>query len=136
MSRPSPDDKLIDLMICAEALFLNAVKNELTFRLALNAALLLGDSSKQKREVFSFFKAAYDKRSSLVHGKKSYLDNQKDFETLNLTVDQLTEHLQTAILKMLEMALDPNGPAEIIDWDSLMFSEAADGFEPQMQNPL
>lgn len=129
MSRPLPDDKLIDLMICAEALFLKIDKNELTFRLALNAALLLSDDSKQRKVIFKFFKDAYSMRSSLVHGSKSYLDNAEDLDKLNRTVNQLAEHLRMAILKMLERARDPHAPVEIIDWTSLIFSETSDESE-------
>lgn len=129
MSRQLPDDKLIDLMICAEALFLKIDKNELTFRLAFNAAQLLGEGPVQKREVFNFFKKAYAMRSTLVHGSKSYLDNAKDSQELSHTANRLGEYLQTSIQKMLVLAHDPHAPAGIVDWESLMFSAPSNEFQ-------
>jgi Apea-like HEPN len=125
MSRPALDDKLIDLMICAEALFLPDGNAELTFRLAHRAALLLGDNPKHQKEIFDFFKAAYGKRSTIVHGNKSLLNDAKDIVDLNETITQLSEYLRKSILKMLEIALHPQAPNELINWTELMFPDTA-----------
>jgi Apea-like HEPN len=99
--------------------------SELTFRLAHRAALLLGDNSKHQKEIFDFFKAAYGKRSTIVHGNKSLLNDAKDIVDLNETITQLSEYLRKSILKMLEIALHPQAPNEVIKWTELMFPETS-----------
>ena len=123
MTRTSLDDKLIDLMICAEAIFLRVEQNELSDKLAYRAALLLGKSSEQQKEIFKFFKEAYTMRSKVVHGSKSYMREAKDAEKLAATATELAEHLRNAILNMLDLALNPQAPSELIDWKVLMFPE-------------
>ncbi|MFH2211585.1 MAG: hypothetical protein ABIJ01_08110 [Pseudomonadota bacterium] len=125
MSRPSLDDKLIDLMISAEAIFLRVDQNELTYKLAHRAALLLGTNSSQQKEIFKFINDAYSMRSKVVHGAKSYTKEPRDIEKLSITISRLSELLRESILKMLAIALDPHAPSELIDWKDLMFPEVA-----------
>lgn len=124
LSRPSLDDKLIDLMICAEALFLRVEQNELTHKLAYRAALLLGENSIQQREIFKFMGEAYSMRSKVVHGAKSYTQNPKDSEQLSSIITRLSELLRLALLKMLAIALNSQTSSELIDWKDLMFRGA------------
>lgn len=126
--RPSLDDRLIDLMICAEAIFLRVESNELTYKLAHRAALFLGGNASSKKEVFKFFTDAYSMRSKVVHGSKSYLVEPKDIENLTQTTSKLSEHLREAILKMLAIAMCPHAPSELIDWKDLMFSSEANAY--------
>lgn len=121
MTRPSLDDKIIDLMICAEALFLRTEHSELTHQLAYRAALLLGENSAKKKELYKFFREAYAMRSKVVHGAKSYTRDSKDIEQLSTTATKLAELLRRATLKMLTLAVDPQAPKELIDWSDLMF---------------
>jgi len=73
--RIQEDDRLLDLMISAEALYLKDTgspqdKGELKFRLALRAASW-ADPSKvgmTKPEVYKLMKSAYDARSAVAHG--------------------------------------------------------------------
>lgn len=124
MSRPSLDDKLIDLMISAEAIFLRVDNNELTYKLAHRAALLLGKNSIQQKEIFKFLKDAYSMRSKVVHGANSYAKEPRDIEKLTNTICRLTEIIRESILKMLELALNPHVSSELIDWNDLMFPDA------------
>ncbi len=73
--RIQEDDRLLDLMISAEALYLSDTgspqdKGELKFRLALRAASWADPSkiSMTKTEVYKLMKNAYDARSSIAHG--------------------------------------------------------------------
>lgn len=125
MSRPSLDDKLIDLMICAEALFLRVEMNELTYKLAHRAALLLGENPSQQIDIFKFIKDAYSMRSKVVHGNTSYTRDPKDAERLSSTITKLSELLRQSILKMLALALNPQAPSELINWNDLMFGGIA-----------
>lgn len=121
MTRLSLDDKLIDLMICAEALFLQDGNSELTYKLSHRAALFLGENQDEQKVIFKFFKGAYDMRSKVVHGTKSYLQIPKDAELLTSTTVKLAEHLRNTILKMLDLALRPQSTSKLVDWEELMF---------------
>jgi hypothetical protein len=99
-ARTSLEDKLIDLVISAEALFSPSREGELKFRIAQRAALLLGADSDQRRRVMKLFRDAYDARSALVHGDPS------PFETGKFTVaalEALGEDVRVAILRMVTL---------------------------------
>jgi putative transposase len=71
--RDRPDDRLVDLMIAAESLFLcseddPANRGELRYRLALRAAFFIDSRDYSRREVFNHMRKAYDNRSAIVHG--------------------------------------------------------------------
>jgi len=125
LSRPSLDDKLIDLMICAEAIFLRVEKGELTYKLAYRAALLLGENPVQQKDIFKFIGEAYDMRSKVVHGNKSFTQDSTGSERLNLIITRLSELLRQSLLKMLALALNPQATRDLIDWKDLMFRETA-----------
>lgn len=123
MSRPSLDDKLIDLMISAESIFLDTDKNELTFRLSHRVALLLGGTAEEQKELFIFMKKTYGMRSKVVHGSKSYLNDPHDVEELSQTINRLSEIIRRSLLLMFDKALNPHAPNELIDWTEIMFSK-------------
>jgi hypothetical protein len=65
------EDKLIDLLICAEALFLSEQTDwhgEITYRLSHRAAMFLQAKPEDRRTAFEFFREAYGVRSKIVHG--------------------------------------------------------------------
>lgn len=123
MTRTSLEDRLIDLMICAEAIFLRVDSNELSDKLAYRAALLLGKNSVNKKEIFKFFKDAYTLRSKVVHGSKSFVQDAKDADEQTSRIGTLSDHLRNAIVIMLDRALAPHSPEGLIDWKELMFPE-------------
>lgn len=123
LSRPLLDDKLIDLMICAEALLLRVEQNELTYKLAYRVALFIGGNPSQQKDIFKFIGEAYSMRSKVVHGTKSYTQDQKDIEALSSIITKLSELLRQALLKMLTLALNPQAPEVLIDWKDFMFKE-------------
>ena len=68
--RGNPIDSLLDDMIAAEAVLLPNMQNELSYRLASNAAQYLGgDDSNERRRLFDFYKDAYNARSKIAHGE-------------------------------------------------------------------
>jgi len=83
MERRNIEDKLIDYMIGFEALYLPDENNELTFRLSLRIAYLIGNK-KNRKEIFNFVKKMYATRSKIVHGNKYELtdDDIKNLEEL------------------------------------------------------
>ena len=69
----NPVDKVIDLGIALESLYLSGIesKNEIRFRFSLHAAWYLGENSKEHREgLMKKFKKIYDWRSAVVHTGK------------------------------------------------------------------
>jgi hypothetical protein len=70
MERSRVEDRFLDDMISAEALFIDeSSKSELRYRLSLRTAFALEPNDRTKRRaVFENMKKAYDIRSALAHG--------------------------------------------------------------------
>ncbi len=71
--RERDDDRIVDLMIAAESLFLSDSggekdRGEIRFRLALRSAYFVESPAYTRRQIFNHMKAAYDLRSAIVHG--------------------------------------------------------------------
>jgi hypothetical protein len=64
------EDKIVDLLISAEALFLSSdsYTGEVKYRLSLRASLFLATEGDVRQAIFDRMKAAYDLRSAVVHG--------------------------------------------------------------------
>ena len=73
IDRTSLADAVVDHLIAAEALFLKDAgkpedRSELGFRLALRAALLLGEDAQDRVTIYRCMKRAYHVRSAVAHG--------------------------------------------------------------------
>jgi hypothetical protein len=68
--RRRSEDRLVDLMIAAEQLFLTGERLELGFKLALRAAFFLGSDASTRREIFTIMGNGYSARSDLVHANQ------------------------------------------------------------------
>jgi len=67
--RKRPDDKLVDLWIALEALFLKSSERmELTYKAALRIARFVGRDAPERVEIFEGMKNSYNARSRVVHG--------------------------------------------------------------------
>ena len=128
------EDKIVDLLIAAEALFLpNSIQSELKFRLRLNAAIYLSEFFP-KQQIFDDMGFAYDLRSSIVHGgdpeslvekiRKREVDRfGDDFKFLQFTV-RISEYIRIALIKMMRhVANTPSDPQ--IDWEKLLLGSVA-----------
>src|SRR5262249_29630803 len=117
--RHRPEDRLMDLMISAESLFLSDIgsTSEMSYRLALRFAHFAGLEGYSKKDAFRFMRNAYDARSSIVHG--GTLDGNKlkllngDPASLPRFVDEVESELRSTLHKAII-----NG---VHDWDSLIF---------------
>jgi hypothetical protein len=69
--RQSPGNKAIEGAICLEALLGDNDNRELTYKLALRAALLLATGLAARREIKEAVSRLYKLRSSTVHGRPS-----------------------------------------------------------------
>jgi hypothetical protein len=128
------EDKIIDLLIAAEAVLLSdGNKGELNYRLSLRAALLIGQDFESRKVVFDDLKLAYDLRSGLVHGgdAKSALKNIKknevstfgDENKINTFVFRIQEYIRIIIVKMIYKAYKSNEGNGLVDWEGLIFEE-------------
>lgn len=99
-------DRAIYLRICLESIFLtDGNKDQLRYRLALRAALFLGSTLDERRNIFKLIKDAYDITSSAVHNGK-FSKNDK-IEIL----DEAAKLAQTALIKLIEKGN--------VDWEDL-----------------
>lgn len=103
--RVDDSDKLIDLMIAFEALYLKGVKGELAFRLAARAATHLGNNAKERTSIFDLLKKVYDLRSEIVHGEITDLSKHrliaKDGWSLKEILDELSRLMRDAFQSIL-----------------------------------
>ena len=101
--RQGAEDRIIDSMVAFENLLLPE-RSELSLRLSVRAANLLGESSSEKHEIFNFFMKAYDVRSKIAHGE-SIPETVKIKQNETITLDDLSIRLQNylrrAIVKLL-----------------------------------
>jgi hypothetical protein len=72
--RRTREDALIDLWIAFEALLLPDGNQELSHRVALRIARLVGQSGPDRQAAFKLAKESYAARSRVVHGEQSKVD--------------------------------------------------------------
>lgn len=106
--RENPIDSLLDDMIAAEAVLLPKMQNELSYRLASNAAQYLGgDDRNERRRLFDFYKDAYNARSKIAHGETpDRLALRLDGVNVGLRQFELVfrESLRALLRRMIESA--------------------------------
>lgn len=77
-SRPDDLDAFIDLLVALEAAFGDRSPGETGYKIALRAALFLEDDVQERERTFKLLKAAYDKRSGVLHGRAVDADWVRD----------------------------------------------------------
>lgn len=124
--RVGAEDRLIDYMIAFEALYLNDTdaqgRGEMRFRLALRVAQLLRKQDQQRRSLYREMRAAYDMRSSIVHGDRG--DAPKvDGVVIPVEefVSRVENYLRESLLKFLKKAQEPNAKKKLVSWEDLLF---------------
>ncbi|MBC8552416.1 MAG: hypothetical protein H8D23_22540 [Candidatus Brocadiales bacterium] len=106
-SRDKIEDRLIDLVIGFESLYLVGINDELKFRLALRVSAHLGKiESLDRQKIYEIISSAYIIRSKLVHGVINDIKNSKEFKKGSWVkpsyfLDELTDLLRTAIFEIL-----------------------------------
>ena len=89
------EDRLIDQMIAFESLYLSDAQ-ELTYKLAMRVAFLLGDEPEERPLIFGGMKKAYRYRSSIVHG-----DEPPNRDELGVITTKTEEYLRRSIRAFL-----------------------------------
>lgn len=126
--RKDLEDKLIDMMIAFEALYLTD-NAELSYKLATRAAFILGIDKKksEQKEIYLFFKKAYAIRSEIVHGskhldqKKIKLPNGKEISVQEFIL-QLEDYLRQSILHFISLPMELSVKERTKYLDQIMFS--------------
>lgn len=117
-TRVKKEDALIDLMISAESLYLSTDQNELSYRIALNAALWSDVSINERHNVYLEFKKAYGLRSKLVHGSTA---SPKD-------ITAAIAFVKPVILNAVRKAFDQLGQnASVPDWEKMILESKGIG---------
>jgi Apea-like HEPN len=122
-------DRIVDLVIAAEALFLSDLddkyRGELRFRFALRAAKFVEHANYGEREIFRVMRQAYDARSAIVHGgspKETALPDNPS-ASLPTFIDAIEELVRLALRKALSMKEEGKKVHQAEYWDSLVLSK-------------
>ncbi len=109
-------DRIFEAHILLEYLFCTGHSHELSFRIALNAALFISSNFTDFELNFNIFKEYYKIRSSAIHGR-NWEDNikelKKKFKGLNIKIyslDQLVDVLEEKLRLILRKLLDYEKP--------------------------
>ena len=121
----TPEDKIIDVAIALEALYLSDISEptELSFRLRLHAAWLLKKKIKDRKDLMKDISQIYEWRSSVVHkGKlpKKKISKKKKRpytqEEIKALITNAQDICRDSIMKILEDGKFP-------EWNSLILGE-------------
>lgn len=96
--RQRPEDQIVDLMIAAEALFGGSGTGEVLFKLSMRCAKFLGSSLEERKKINKDIKAAYERRSAIVHGGAI---KPTDIPT-NEILHELSQYVRKSIILMLK----------------------------------
>jgi hypothetical protein len=108
-SRNTDHEAIVDLAIAAEALFGPKSGGESTFRVSLNAALLLASNGEAGPAARRTFAELYGMRSAIVHGA----DVSKKSEEFHRIANEASEAMRKALrIAAIELNRDPNA----LDW--------------------
>jgi hypothetical protein len=123
--RHRPQDRLVDVLVAAESLYLTGGTTELSYRLALNAARYCDPQALQmtRRQIFDLMKDAYGIRSSLVHGGSPKAGNLKvrgDLARLDEVIAAIEDVVRQGLMQALDDATTGMWPP---DWTALLLSD-------------
>ncbi len=124
--RESIEDKIIDFLISAEAIFLSSggsFQGELKYRLSHRAAMFIEDEIEKQRKIFQFMQKAYDVRSAIVHGATPKLPKKEDGTPYSLDefCMDLEAYIRFSLNKTIKLASTAVSPSKILEWDTIIF---------------
>lgn len=133
--RSLPEDRLVDLLIGAESLFLHdatepAERGELRFRLALRGAMFVAHPAYSRRQVYQVLSRAYAARSAIVHGgeaRKTALPDAPDAD-LRRFVAAVEEILRLGLRRGIFLSARGEAGFGTADyWERLLFEDSMSG---------
>ena len=120
----NPVDKMIDLGIAFESLYVSDGSGEITFKLSVRAAWHLGKDKEHRNELLTKFGQIYGCRSNAVHSGK--LDETAKFGEERIPISEFIARAQDlcrqSIIKIIE---DEQSPDRAY-WNSLILSGEAE----------
>jgi len=123
-------DRIVDLVIAAEALFLGDLdekyRGELRFRFALRAAKFIEHPNYGEHDIYRVMRQAYDARSAIVHGGSPNDTRLPDNQSASLPtfIDAIEELVRLGLRKALSMREDGRKLRQAEYWDTLVFSKS------------
>ena len=96
-------DRLVDLRIALEALFIDSDSAELRFRLATTCARYLGETLEEKKRIYESVNGFYNVASQVIHGTEIADIRRADA----VLIDEVSTHCRNGILKLLERHEQP-----------------------------
>lgn len=123
------DDRIVDMVIAAEALFLSDLdekyRGELRFRFALRAAKFIEHPNYSEHDIFRVMRRAYDARSAIVHGGSPDDTRLPDNQTASLPtfIDVIESLVRLGLRKALSMKEDGKKLRQADYWDTLIFAK-------------
>jgi hypothetical protein len=128
--RQRVDDKIVDLMIAAEALFLGqdraSERGELRYRLSLRAALFTPSNDWSPRQLFNLYRTAYDARSTVAHGGSQERRELPDGTSVSLAVfsEEVAKQLRMAVKRAIEHCATSRHQFNV-DWEGLILPSSS-----------
>ena len=127
--RQQLDDRIVDLMIAAESLFLHDAgspgeRGELRFRLAVRAAKFIESPRYAPRQVFDLMRKAYDVRSQVVHGGSIKNTGLPDKPTA--TLGELVSAFEDVMRLGLRKTLNERQIRQTGYWEDLLFDNSVE----------
>ena len=95
--RFSLEDSILDLSIALEMIY--SIDNEMTYKLGTRAGYFLGCDAEERNRIFGVVKQLYDRRSDIVHGRRTNIEElkQTSSEGFEVARDSLFKLLNTDI---------------------------------------
>lgn len=129
-SRFSSAEKVIELGTCLEILLMHEVaadqKAEISFKMRLRAAWLLGESAERRREVYKLVQRLYDLRSKAVHNG-TITGSKKRGELSSHDISSVLAQTDSLCVDLIRHILFKGTP----DWNSVVLG-GSEGRADQM----
>ena len=91
------EDSVLDLSIALEMMY--SIDNEMTYKLGTRAGYFLGNDAQERNRTFDIVKRLYDRRSDIVHGRRTTREQLEhtSAEGLEVARDTIFKLLRTEI---------------------------------------
>jgi hypothetical protein len=117
--RERTEDRFVDLMVAAEAMFLGEQRDttELSYRLSSRFAYFVDVPGMTRRSRYEHMRRAYRARSRVLHGDRpTGMRTAAEFDAFT---SQTADYLRFALRALIDEALRVPGRKELVDWDAL-----------------
>lgn len=119
-ARNYPEDRILDLMIAVEALFLPGERLELGYKLSVRSAYYLAPKDpEQRRRIYEIMKAAYSVRGGVAHGAP--IDDHVKLLGKDVPISDFLDEVEVLVrLALRKRILETAPPQEKIEFDALV----------------